>query len=166
MNCSTGTVAHAVRAACSYCPLVCTRGCFLSSTDPRPSSLHTPTHTHRPHTTARVLLVGAQDLVVDELARMADALGRELNLEALRALRRVGQAAMGPIPIPTAAGLASGMTAAQGLHPLLLPVQLPYLMLDGVVGRVEAALELSADDRQSLRSLRRIISILAQAGRK
>eukprot|EP00611_Tribonema_gayanum_P008597 TRINITY_DN18194_c0_g1_i1.p1 TRINITY_DN18194_c0_g1~~TRINITY_DN18194_c0_g1_i1.p1 ORF type:complete len:1066 (+),score=380.32 TRINITY_DN18194_c0_g1_i1:141-3200(+) len=104
-----------------------------------------------------------QDLVVDELARMTDALGRELNLEAVRALRRLGRGALGPIPLPA---FKSSALAPEGLNPLFLPVQLPYLMLDGVVGRVESALELDADDRQSLRALRRIIAILASAGRK
>ncbi|KAG5175343.1 hypothetical protein JKP88DRAFT_351553 [Tribonema minus] len=115
---------------------------------------------------------GNYDLVVDELARMTDALGRELNLEAVRALRRLGRGALGPIPLPAfkssalaPEGLNPLFLPVQGLKPLFLPVQLPYLMLDGVVGRVESALELDADDRQSLRALRRIIAILASAGR-
>lgn len=51
-------------------------------------------------------------------------------------------------------------TSGQGLNPLLLPIQLPYVVLDRVLQRLQQAIELSDEDRQSLNALRRIISLL------
>ncbi|CAN0167672.1 unnamed protein product, partial [Phaeothamnion confervicola] len=103
-----------------------------------------------------------QDLVVEEMARMTDALGREANLEAVRLIRRLGDGMAAPLPQPIRM-LRPATEAAITQNPLLLPLQVPYLILDRLVGRFEQALELTDEDRQSLRALRRLVQILLSA---
>lgn len=59
-------------------------------------------------------------------------------------LRRLADGAMEPIPMSS----FSFRPAADGhLNPLLLPIQLPYLMVDRIITRVESVLQLTAADR-------------------
>ncbi|CAN0257094.1 unnamed protein product [Pylaiella littoralis] len=101
-----------------------------------------------------------QDLVVEELARMTDALGREVNLEILQVLRRLADGAMEPIPLSS----YSFRPSPEGtLNPLLLPIQLPYLMVDRIISRVESVLKLSDEDKETLRAMERLVDIFRRA---
>ena len=64
------------------------------------------------------------------MARMTDALGREVNLEMVKILRRISDTAMAPLPM-------LNLRPDQGLslNPFLLPIQLPYLVLDRMIAR-------------------------------
>jgi hypothetical protein len=97
------------------------------------------------------------------MARMTDALGREVNLEMVRILRRASDTAMAPLPM---LNLRPHPDQGLSLNPFLLPIQLPYLVLDRMIARVESALELSQEDRESLTALRRLVAILVNASRR
>eukprot|EP00903_Cladosiphon_okamuranus_P014388 g13356.t1 len=101
-----------------------------------------------------------QDLVVEELARMTDALGREVNLEILQVLRRLADGAMEPIPLSS---LSFRPSPEGGLNPLLLPIQLPYLMVERIITRVESVLQLTEDDKETLRAMERLVDIFRRA---
>ncbi|CAM9815453.1 unnamed protein product [Chrysoparadoxa australica] len=96
-----------------------------------------------------------QDLMVEEMARMVDALGRSFNLEAMNVMHRVADGVVAPLPM-----VSFKPKPEQPLNPLLLPLQLPYIVLDRMLGRMASALELSYEDQESLRALRRLLQIL------
>ncbi|CAM9414144.1 unnamed protein product, partial [Discosporangium mesarthrocarpum] len=101
-----------------------------------------------------------QDLVVEELARMTDVLGREVNLEFVKILRRVADGVMSPLPLP--GGFSFRPTPEAPLNPLLLPIQLPYILVDQVITRVESMLELNKEDRETLKAMRRLMDIFGK----
>lgn len=63
-------------------------------------------------------------------------------------LRRLADGAMEPIPM---SNLSFRPAADGSLNPLLLPIQLPYLLVDRIITRVESVLQLTAADRVGLR---------------
>ncbi|CAM9430029.1 unnamed protein product [Ectocarpus sp. 12 AP-2014] len=101
-----------------------------------------------------------QDLVVEELARMTDALGREVNLEVLQVLRRFADGVMEPIPL---SNLSFRPSPDGRLNLLLLPIQLPYLMVERIITRVESVLKLSDEDKETLRATERLVDIFRRA---
>lgn len=62
--------------------------------------------------------LAAQELVVEELVRMTDALSREANLQIIEALRTLTEAPLSPARIAKA-------LAEAPLNPLLAPLQAP-----------------------------------------
>ncbi|KAG5187551.1 protein kinase:ABC1 family [Tribonema minus] len=102
-----------------------------------------------------------QELIVEELVRMTDALGRETNLQLLRALRGAADAPLSPLGALRAA-------AAAPLNPFAAPLQLvarlQLLAFDRVAARLEVALELTADDQEALSTLRRLVEVFRGAG--
>ncbi|CAM9740391.1 unnamed protein product [Ascophyllum nodosum] len=91
---------------------------------------------------------------------MTDALGREVNLEILRVLRRLANGAMEPILMTN---ISFKPAPDSQLNPLLLPIQLPYLMVDRIINRVESVLQLNESDRETLRAMRRLMEIFRRA---
>ena len=59
-------------------------------------------------------------------------------------LRRLADGAMEPIPL---SNLSFRPSPDGGLNPLLLPIQLPYLMVERIITRVESVLKLTEDDK-------------------
>lgn len=59
-------------------------------------------------------------------------------------LRRLADGAMEPIPLSS---LSFRPSPGGGLNPLLLPIQLPYLMVERIITRVESVLKLTEDDK-------------------
>ncbi|CAM9428889.1 unnamed protein product, partial [Phaeothamnion confervicola] len=96
-----------------------------------------------------------QDLVVEELVRMTDALGREVNLELIGLLQRLVASPLSP------ASLLRAFAAAP--LPLLGPLRARLRLRDSVFERVSSrlqlALELTPEDRESLSTLRRLVEI-------
>jgi hypothetical protein len=97
----------------------------------------------------------SQDLVVEELVRMTDALTRETNREIVKRLR---SASTGFTPLAAVRALAE-----LPFNPLLAPLQLTSRLqlyaLDRIATRLEVALELTPDDQETLRTLRRLVEI-------
>jgi hypothetical protein len=96
-----------------------------------------------------------QDLVVEEVVRMTDALGREVNLEIVQIMRRVADRMATPFPLMS---LRRGDRSS--LSPLLLPLQLPIIVMDRMISALEKSLQLSEEDKQSLDALRKLITII------
>ncbi|CAB1118295.1 unnamed protein product [Ectocarpus sp. CCAP 1310/34] len=98
-----------------------------------------------------------QELVVEELVRMTDALGREANLQIIQALRTLTEAPLSPARIARA-------LAEAPMNPLLAPLQIPVKVqsfaLSRIFNRLEVALELSQEDQESLKALRRLQQLL------
>jgi hypothetical protein len=87
--------------------------------------------------------------------RMTDALTRETNLEIVKRLR---SASTGFTPLAAVRALAE-----LPFNPLLAPLQLTSRLqlyaLDRIATRLEVALELTPDDQETLRTLRRLVEI-------
>jgi hypothetical protein len=117
-------------------------GCCIVLTATATTAFYT--HTHNP-----------QDLVVEELVCMTDALTRETNLEIVKRLR---SASTGFTPLAAVRALAE-----LPFNPLLAPLQLTSRLqlyaLDRIATRLEVALELTPDDQETLRTLRRLVEI-------
>ncbi|CAM9138698.1 unnamed protein product [Ectocarpus sp. 12 AP-2014] len=98
-----------------------------------------------------------QELVVEELVRMTDALGREANLQIIQALRTLTEAPLSPARIARA-------LAEAPMNPLLAPLQIPVKVqsfaLSRIFNRLEVALELTQEDQESLKALRRLQQLL------
>ncbi|CBN74481.1 protein kinase:ABC1 family [Ectocarpus siliculosus] len=98
-----------------------------------------------------------QELVVEELVRMTDALSREANLQIIQALRTLTEAPLSPARIARA-------LAEAPMNPLLAPLQIPVKVqsfaLSRIFNRLEVALELTQEDQESLKALRRLQQLL------
>ncbi|CAM9495053.1 unnamed protein product [Pylaiella littoralis] len=98
-----------------------------------------------------------QELVVEELVRMTDALSREANLQIIQALRTLTEAPLSPARIARA-------LAEAPMNPLLAPLQIPIkaqsFALSRIFNRLEVALELTKEDQESLKALRRLQELL------
>jgi aarF domain-containing kinase len=101
-----------------------------------------------------------QDLVVEELVRMTDAVSREVALQAFRVLDQLSRAPLSPVSVTRA-------LASLPLNPLLVPFQLSakaqVFAVDRVSSRLRVAFELSDDDQESITTLRRIFEIFSES---
>ena len=62
----------------------------------------------------------------------------------MKVLRRLANGAMEPILMTN---ISFKPAPDSQLNPLLLPIQLPYLMVDRIINRVESVLQLNESDR-------------------
>lgn len=62
---------------------------------------------------------------------------------SLQVLRRLADGAMEPIPLTNLSFKPSGEGS---LNPFLLPIQLPYILVDRIITKVEGVLELTPQD--------------------
>jgi hypothetical protein len=86
---------------------------------------------------------------------MTDALTRETNLEIVRRLR---SASSGFTPLAAVRAIAE-LPFSPLLAPLQLTSRLQLYALDRIATRLEVALELTPDDQETLRTLRRLVEI-------
>ncbi|CAM9540171.1 unnamed protein product [Chrysoparadoxa australica] len=87
-----------------------------------------------------------QDLVIEELVRMTDALSREANLAVLRVLQNSLSSPLSPLTFLSTMPLT--------------PLSTPFKVQQQVFGRLETVLSLSSDDEETLRTLRRLFDIV------